>query len=284
MDPDNKTNAEIEVELEPEVTEELTTEGEAAEAAPVADELVVTIGDEPEQVDAFVGQEAPSWVKELRKRERQLAKDNQKLREQLQASAAPAEVALPKEPDLEDFDYDAAKFKAAHRDWIEKARAIEQNNKAAKEQSAAAERAWQERLSGYEANKSKLGVSDFAECEETVFSTLNKTQRGIILQGSDKAELLIYALGRNPAKLQSLAAIQDPVRYAFAVAQLETQLKTTRRPATQPEGRVERGSAGKPTTSEAGLQKLRAEAEKSGNYSKVLAYKSEMKRGRAASK
>jgi hypothetical protein len=266
--------AEIEIEAEPIEGEEAAAES-AKEAE--AGELVVTIGEEAAEADPFVGQQAPSWVKDLRKRERQLAKENQKLREQVQSAVPASQQQLPKEPDLEDFDYDAAKFKAAHREWMQKSNEIEQRNKSAKEQETAAERAWQERLTNYGTSKAKLGVADFDEAEETVFSVLNKTQQGIILQGSDKAELLIYALGRNPAKLQSLASIQDPVRYAFAVAQLETQLKTTRRPTTQPEGRIEQRSSGKPTTSEAGLEKLRAEAAKTGDYSKVTAYKQQMR-------
>lgn len=280
MHAETNADSDTEIEIQAELTEGEETQSEAEtpkEGEAATDELVVTIGEEPAEADPFVGQQAPSWVKDLRKRERQLAKENQKLREQVQSAAPAAQEQLPKEPDLEDFDFDQGEFKAAHRAWMEKTRAIEDRNKAAKEQESAADRAWQERLNSYGTNKAKLGVADFEEAEETVFSVLNKTQQGIILQGSDKAELLIYALGRNPAKLQSLASIQDPVRYAFAVAQLETQLKTTRRPTTQPEGRIEQRSAGKPTTSEAGLEKLRADAAKTGDYTKVNAYKMQMR-------
>lgn len=272
-----ETNPEVETEVE--AVEETAAEVEApAEAtAEPEGELVVTIGDEHPEADPFVGQKAPSWVKDLRKKEREQAREIAKLKEQLQAATPAAQLELPKEPELEDYDYDSARFKAAHRDWLEKSRAIEAKNKAAKDHEAETQRAWQERLAGYDTNKKKLGVADYDEAEQTVFGVMSATQQGIILQGSDKPELIIYALGRNPAKLQSLASIQDPVRYAFAVAQLETQLKTTRRPATQPEGRVEQRSAGVPTTSQAGLEKLRAEAAKTGNYSKVLEYKRQMR-------
>jgi hypothetical protein len=68
------------------------------------------------------------------------------------------------------------------------------------------------------------------------------------------------------------------VRFAFAVAKLETQLKVNpRKPAAAPEVIV------KSTTRLAGgshdqvLERLREEADKTGDLTKVIAYKAKLK-------
>ena len=108
--------------------------------------------------------------------------------------------------------------------------------------------------------------------------TFNVTQQGVILQGAKRPELLIYALGKNPAKAKELAAIKDPVKFAFAAAELETKLKVADRKVTTEPERVVTGSARISGTVDSTLERLRAEAEKTGDMSKVLAYKRGLKR------
>jgi len=84
---------------------------------------------------------------------------------------------------------------------------------------------------------------------------------------------LVYALGKNPTKAAALGAIKDPVEFAFAVARLEAQLKVSeKKPATPPETRVT-GNGRVSGAVDATLERLRAEAERTGDYTKVSAYK-----------
>jgi hypothetical protein len=118
-------------------------------------------------------------------------------------------------------------------------------------------------------------VRDFDDAESTVLSTLSVTQQGIIVQGADNSALVVYALGKNPAKAKELAGITDAVKFAFAIAKLETQLKVQAKSksAPPPEGKVRSGSAPISGSVDSNLERLRAEAEKTGDMSKVAAYK-----------
>jgi hypothetical protein len=106
-----------------------------------------------------------------------------------------------------------------------------------------------------------------------VQETMNVTQQGILLQGLDNPALVVYALGKNPKRAKELAAITDPVRFAAAAGKLEATLKVTNRPKPPAPPRVVTGSAPITGTVDSNLDRLRAEAERTGDYTKVMAYK-----------
>lgn len=240
------------------------------------DSVVVTFGEDPPPAAEDEQASAPEWVKELRKTNREDKRRIRELEEQLKAKTVTETnpVQVGDEPTLEDpdIDYDPDKFKAAYKQWHERKRQAEEQNAKAQAEVNAQQQAWEAKLNKYNEGKAKLKVDDFEDAEEFVRGTLSTVQQGIIIKGSKNPEVLIYALGRNHAKAKELAAITDPVEYAFAVAQLETKLKVTPRKAPPPERTVSgsgRGSGAVDST----LERLRAEAEKSGDMSKVLAYK-----------
>ncbi len=237
------------------------------------DDVVVTIGDAaPPNEDETTP--APEWVKELRRNHRELVKRNRELEDQLKANAG-AETkpaALGAKPKLEDHDYDAEKYEAALAAWYEQKRKVDEQAKAAEDAAKATQTAWEAKLAAYGTAKTALKVKDFDDAEATVQATLNSTQQGIILQGAENPAVVIYALGKNPAKAKELAAITDPVKYAFAVAKLETQLKVTPRKAPPPE-RIIQGSGPISGSVDSTLERLRAEAEKTGDYTKVMQYR-----------
>lgn len=254
-------------------------EGEPGEAeqesetavAPENDEVVVSIGEEspsPEDDEA----KAPEWVRELRKNHRELVKRNRELEEKLKEKepASTTPVLGPK-PTLEDCDYDAEAFEQKLTKWYEEKREFDQAKATAEAKAREESDAWNARLNSYQQAKASLKVKDFDDAEATVLSKLSATQQGIILQGAEKPEVLIYALGKNHTKLKELSEITDPVKYAFAVAKLETQLKVTPRKAPPPEKTVS-GSASVSGSADSTLERLRAEAEKTGDRSKVVAY------------
>lgn len=116
------------------------------------------------------------------------------------------------------------------------------------------------------------------EAEDIARDVLTQTQQGILLHGAEKPELLVYHLGKNPQKAKELASITDPIQFAFAAAKIDAQIKmTARKPSTSPE-RKPSGSASLSGTTDSTLNKLRAEAEKTGDFTKVIAYKKQKRK------
>lgn len=252
----------IEAPAEETVTE---TAPDAAKGDESTENIVVTIGDEPAP-EAEEHENAPVWVKKVRQRNRELEKELRETRKQLQTVTATKEPPVSKKPTLQDYDYDTEKYEAALIPWYEQ-------DRKAKEEAAKAEKEWNARLEAYQTAKAEFKADDYDEAEAVVLELLNQTQQGIIVHGASDPALLFYALGKNEAKAKELAAIKDPVKYAFALAKLEATLKvSTKKPATQPEGRIS-GNARPSGTVDSTLERLREEASKTGDYSKVVAYK-----------
>jgi len=140
---------------------------------------------------------------------------------------------------------------------------------------------WQAKLDGYSKAKAELKVKDFEDAEAVAQELFNVTQQGVMLQGADNPALVVYALGKNPKKAKELSEIKDPVKFAFAVAKLEKELKVTNRKAAPPPERIVSGTGRTSGAVDSTLERLRAEAEKTGNMTKVIQYKAQK---RAASK
>lgn len=243
------------------------------EAEDDGDEVIVTIGEESPPSEEQ--QAAPEWVRELRKSHRQLQREKRELEEKLKAVSAPVErpVAVGKKPSLEEFDYDAEKYEAELANWFERKRKADEAEAKARSAEAEQQKAWQDKLSSYGKAKADLKVRDFEDAEATVSETLNVTQQGVVLQGAENPALVVYALGKNPRKAKELAAITDPVKFAFAIAKLETQLKVQNRKAAAPPEKTVRGTGPVSGAVDSTLERLRVDAEKTGDYSKIMAYK-----------
>mgnify|MGYP003660176199 CR=1 FL=1 len=241
------------------------------------EEDVVTIAGEspaPEEEE----KQAPEWVRNLRKNYRELQREKRELEERLKAVSPATEqspVTPGKKPTLEDCDYDSDKFENELAGWFERKRQSEETEAKHRAKQQEEQQTWQKKLETYTQSKTGLKVSDFQDAEDTVLETLSVTQQGIILQGAQNPAVMVYALGKNPNKAKELAGITDPVQFAFAVAKLETQLSVQKKQAPPPEKRINgNGSLG---TSNAQLDRLREEAARSGDFTKVLAFKRQLK-------
>ncbi len=258
--------------------DETTPEAAAADEDAIDDEVEVSIGDKPVQAEE-PKQAAPAWVRELRRRERELQREVRELRAKVQTPQAENQPpAVGAKPKLEDHDYDAEKFEVALAGWFERKRQADEHAARQKQSEEQQKQAWQARLDAYGKAKASLRVRDYEDAESSVTESLNVTQQGIIVSGAENPALVTYAIGKDPAKLKELAAIADPVKFAFAVAKLETQLKVNpRKPAAAPEVIV------KSTTRLAGgshdqvLERLYEEADKTGDRTKVIAYKAKLR-------
>jgi hypothetical protein len=237
-------------------------------------DVVVTIGEEaPPAEDEHAN--APEWVRELRKTNREDKRRIRELEEKLKTGTAETKpaVTLGTKPKLEDHDYDADKYEQALENWYKQKRQVDEQAAKAEAEAKSTNEAWQAKLSSYGKAKTELKVKDFDDAEGVVQETFSATQQGIMLQGAENPALLVYALGKNPKKAKELASITDPVKYAFAVAKLETQLKVTNRKAAPAPERTVRGTGSVSGTVDSQLERLRADAEKTGDHTKVIAYK-----------
>jgi hypothetical protein len=264
-----------EVSEQIEISDEQDTEAEVnPEQETESDEVVVQIGEESPPQE----QPAPEWVRELRKSHRELQREKRELEAQLrsmQQVTKPVEVG--KKPQLEDFDYDADKFEVALAGWFDRKRQADEQARKVQQEQEQIQQAWQSKLQAYGMAKAELKVKDYEDAEELVQQNLNVTQQGIVIQGAENPALVVYALGKNPKKAKELASITDPVKFAFAIAKLETQLKVTNRKAAPPPETVIKGTARMSGAVDSTLERLREEAERTGNYTKVMQYKKQLR-------
>ena len=85
---------------------------EQSENVEETEELELSIGDES-LTSQEEKEEAPAWVKELRKTNREQAKRIKEYERKLAEKESPPDLTLGPEPTLEQFDYDEDKFKPA---------------------------------------------------------------------------------------------------------------------------------------------------------------------------
>jgi hypothetical protein len=260
-----------EAEVEAEADEDGETEAEAEDES-----VVVTIaGETPPQEDDEENDRAPEWVRDLRKQYREEKRRNRELEEKLAAASGGSSeaVQLAEKPTLEKADYDTDRYETELAAWYEQKRKYDEVEASKQAEQQAVEQEWRQKLEGYQSAKADLKVRDFEDAEDTVQETLSTTQQGMILQGAENPALLVYALGKNPKKAKELASLTDPVKFAFAVAKLETNLKVTKRKASSKPEKALSGTARPSGSVDSTLERLRAEAERTGDYSKVFAYK-----------
>lgn len=268
-------NTETQERPEAEIGDEEIEQQPAAESSDDAgqdDEVVVQIGDEespPQEKE-----EAPQWVKELRKSHRELLRENRELKAKTATPAKEEADKLPPRPALADFEYDEDKHQAALDNWyakkseMDKAAARKQDElEQAKKQVESVKTAHQEKAKA-------LKVKDYEDAEEAVIAATSEVQQGLLLNGASNSALLVYALGTNPKKLSELAAIKDPVKFVWAAAQLEKDLKVTNRKSEKPAPETTlKSSGGSVQSGSKTLDRLRDEAAKTGDMSKVIAFK-----------
>jgi hypothetical protein len=206
-----------------------------------------------------------------------LQRQNRELQGKLQSTAQTETkpVVLGKKPSLEEHDYDADKFEAALADWFDRKRQADEAQAKQEAEVMNQQKAWQAKLDGYGKAKAELRVKDFEDAEAVAQELFNITQQGVVLQGADNPALVIYALGKNPKKAKELSDIKDPVKFAFAVAKLEKELKVTNRKAAPPPERIVSGTGRVSGAVDSTLERLREEAARTGNMTKVVQYKAQ---------
>lgn len=269
IEPTEVVETEVEQEIEQAEGEETPQEDTG---------LVVEIGGDDAEEEG-----APEWVKNVRRENRELKK---RLKEIEVSKTTVDTPVLPPKPTLEECDYDAEAFEQKIAAWYDAKREHDAREAEARTAQERAEQRWQQKLSFYDEGKEKLGAQDYEDAEATVSEILSTpfpgiraddVRIGIIKQGAADPAALVYALGKNPAKAKELAAIDDPVEFAWKAARLEASLKVVRGKAPPPEKRVGGAVPGIAGALDNTLERLREEAAKTGDFSKVMAYKRQRK-------
>ncbi len=244
---------------------------EQEESTQEADELVVTIeGEEQEEEE----KQAPNWVKELRRKNREDQRKIRELEEKLAQGNAPAQSDDPgKEPELEDFDYDADAFKAAFKEWTAKKSQVEQKKEAIRRQQEEAAKEWQAVQETYAKGKARFPKEKMAEAEEEVVSVLSGPRQAMLMDMADDSAQLVIALGSSPETLRKLASIKSDAKFIKELAKVEMHVKVQPKKTPPPPERTIIGSGKTPGATAGKLDSLKAEAEKSGDYSKYFAEK-----------
>ncbi len=279
------------IEAVEEVTEEQPIETSEEEGAADPVEEVQEVESEEEEVVVSIegesltpiedeGKDAPDWVRELRTSHKEQGKELKELKKKYEDATrviAPAVQAVGKEPTLESSDFDSDKYATELRAWYQRKNSadivVAQQNEANKK----VQDAWNSKMESYEQAKSNLKVKDFDEAELVVNEKLSQLQQSIIVSGAENPALTMYAIGKNAARAKELSEITDPVKFAFAVSKLETKLTVGKRKAATSPEKVLKGNSSISGTVDNELKRLETEADKSGNRTKIVAYKRKMR-------
>lgn len=263
--PEDEVTPEVEAESETENPDE-TPEPDEVEEISIAVE-----GDSPTQDDE-VPKDRAAWAK--------LRAENSRLKREMESAKTQkpdeADVLGPK-PTLEGCDYDADEFEKRLLSWTDDKRKHDEAQAKKQEAEQAAQAAWQKQILAYEESKRLIRDPAFAESEEIVRNTLNNTQQALLVKYVPNAANAVCAFGKSEKHLKELASEQDPILFVIKARELEQKVTTSkpRKPAVEPERRIT-GSASN-IGADAMLEKLRAEAEKTGDITKVVAYKAKLK-------
>jgi len=236
------------------------------------DGLEFSFGDEAAPAS---GERDSALVRHLRN---QIRERDKRLAALDKGQGSPAVEVGPK-PTLEASDYDEERYERELEAWHDrrlKAKAVENQQSDVERQ---AQEEWQRAHQRYQAERLKLleKAPDAEEAEGVALASLSEVQQAVIVKVADNAATLLTALGRHPGKLSELSQINDPLKMAAAVARLEGGLKVMpKRKAPEPE-EIARGSASVAKGKDKHLERLEAEAGRTGDRSKLIAYKYSLK-------
>lgn len=238
---------------EVEETEEAeSTESEEPELV-IEDEEASPASD-VEQDDIEIPDDAPNWAKQLRQRQKELARENRQLKTQQQQSAAQYEPEVFNEPfpELEDPDveFDTEKLKAKVLSWTEKKAKFEASQSSKKAEFEQMQARYSERLTDYQSKKVTLQkqFNDYDKAEAAVISEVPRDVQNAILLYAEDPSLIVLAAGRNKEVRDKLTKLQnDPVALGVEIGRLSKMVKVSSKPkpTIEPAPTV-RAPAGKP--------------------------------------
>ena len=189
---------------------------------------------------------------------------------------------IDEEPKLEDFEYDEDAFREA---TIEYAREKEKHENAKAEQQrqvAEVNKAIQSNYEKFTKSKSEFKHPEMDDVEQEVADSLDQvdpTRKFLLLEALKDDPLAaqkVFALGKKKEVLKDLSSEQNPILFGVKLGSALNQIKATprKRAKTAPEGKVQ--TNGRKDGGDSTLKKLEAEALKTGDMNKFLAYEKKL--------
>jgi hypothetical protein len=241
------------------------------------DELIIQFEGEDDNNDdeGNTSHQESSVIKDLRKQLRTQAQELAKVKPNQQQDET---IVLGNKPTLEACDYDTDKHEAELDAWYDRKQKLADQERAKNEQSSKLGEKQAKQLQEYEAQAKALNARDFADKQQTFLDYFNNTPQGkVIMSAAKNKALVVYALGSDTRKLEALTNITDDIELAAEVARIESKIKVqTRQSNITPEKTVKSDAGGANASQSATmkqLEKLRANAVKTGNYTEVRAFK-----------
>lgn len=281
---DEQEEAQLEEQQEEEAAEPM------AEAEEDDDSLSVVIGEDEEEGEELEEDDKkdPSLVRHLRKtvkdvskREKTYKRELEEMKQRLSKYEKPDEVDMsPRQPPKlsdPDIDYDEEKLVEKTREFVAWEAKVEQQKREAAQREEEHKKTLQLMQENYNQSKANLGASDYKEAEDVVVESLNNDQQVNILRYAKDPALLVYALGKNPERVEELAKIDDHGLFALALRDLESKVKPVKSKKLTPKPERKLNGAGKAATAETTLEQLEAEADRTGDRSKIRAYRRQMR-------
>lgn len=241
--------------------------------------LTLNLGDdEDEEIEDT---EANSTIRQMRAKLRAEERERKRLQAELDAkkanpeAKADGETELGPKPTLEDFDYDDEEYEASLLKWHDTKKKVEAAQKEQEEKRKAQTEEWSKRVKSHEDRRAEMiEHPEYEDAEAVVIGGLSENQQYMAVRALKDAPKMFLALGKHPARLKKLAGITDEVDFIAAIVREEAAMKITGKRAERlkPETRLQ-GGAAPAGGSDATLKRLEAEADRTGDRTKVQAFK-----------
>lgn len=222
-------------------------------------------------------------IKKLRKVANLKIKETQKLKfelEQLKKQSKQShiqEIQEPVLPKLADYDYDDELYQNAVDKYTNDKLKYLENINTINVKKANEEKLIIDLEKVYIKQKESLNIKDFDCLEKTIVDVLNIPKRRLILK-SEKPALIVLALAKNTQLLNELSDLTNE-DFAYKIAKIEQkiQVNTVKKPKTKPEQLIGNAKAGM-SSDKTTLEALEKEAEKTGDRSKIRAFKKQQRK------
>jgi hypothetical protein len=253
-----ETEDEIEIESEEAEVEEL----EASDTEESEDEVEIVVDgeEEPPSVPVAVMRrrlasknraigEVKSEKDEATRQAEALAEENKLLRMRIEQESQKVNNKEPVEDDFETFDeyraalrkYDKAQMEQLVQNQTQEALKATQTQTAQTQN----EQALGQQIDAHYERSASLKLPDYEEVEEKAVDILGDNVAKQIVANTEKSHLLMYHLGKNPAKAQQLKALIDtnPLKGILEIGELASSLKVKAKgkPAPDPDALVQGG-------------------------------------------
>lgn len=262
----------------PDPAEQQQPAGDDDQDAEVSVSFGETTDDEPEEV-----KQAPQWVKDLRKREREQAKRLKQQEREIEQLRTPTgqSVQIPQvrdKPTLEMHEFDPVAYEADLEKWVSEKSAADAKTREIEIKQQQEAQAAQQHYLNYQQRAKALNRPDYEQVELRVANALSPVQRSLMLEASDKTEMLVVALDNDPTQLERLSKITNAAKFAAEIGKLEGQLKVSKVSKAKPSvPDTNLSSTRASTTTDKQLEKLEQQARDTGDRTALNEYKRKLK-------